>query len=580
MGVLKKLAWFFKKEKWSYFFGILALLLIAILNLLPVKIMGRVTDYIETSTLTKELLFFYVFSLLAIAISVYGLRYLWRICIFGSGMKLERKFRNDLFNHFTKMSSAFYHENRVGDLMAHATNDVSAIQRLAGGGILQAADAIITGTSVLLTMAFTISIKLTLVAIIPLPLMILGSRYLGKKLHATFFKAQEAFSEMNNRVHESVAGIKVTKAFGREEKEIEKFITETNDVDAKNMIVTRYDSMFDPLISTVVAMSFVLVFIFGLKLREIGEITTGNFMSFVTYIYYLIWPMLAFGFFYNTIERGSVAYERIEALLSIPPDITNHENALEIEPKGKLSVNIKEFSYPDNIELKILQNFKFDLLAGQTLGLVGRTGSGKSTLIKILLREYDNYVGKISFGEHELAAYDIHYLRKSIGYVPQEQFLFSMSILDNIRFAKPEASLEEVMEVAKVASVHEDIMGFEMQYDTLIGERGVSLSGGQRQRIAIARALLLSPELLILDDSLSAVDAKTEEAILDALKKNRKDKTTIISAHRLSAIAHAQLILVVEDGKISERGNHHTLMEEDGWYAEVYRQQELSKESK
>ena len=579
MGVLKKLFWFFKKEKWSYIIGILSLLLIAVLNLLPVKIIGRLTDYIDTHTLTAELLFFYVVSLLVLALAIYGLRYLWRICIFGVSMKLEKKLRNDLFSHFTKMSAAFYHNNRVGDLMAHATNDVKSVQRLAGGGVLQAVDAIMTGVSVLCAMAFTISLKLTLVAIIPLPLIIFGSQFLGKKLHSTFFKAQEAFSDMNNRVHETVAGIKVTKSFGQEEQEIKKFINDTEDVKQKNMVVAKYDSFFDPLITMVITLSFVLVFVYGLKLMQNNEISTGDMVSFISYIYSLIWPMMAFGFFYNNIERGSVAYERIEKLLSVNEDIINHENAITELPKGKLVVNIKSFCYPDSPQTKVLDKFKFSLNSGETLGLVGKTGSGKSTLIKLLLREYDNYVGKIKYGEYQLVEYDLLYLRKAIGYVPQEQFLFSMSILDNIKFGKPEATFEEVEKVAKIAAIHDDIMEFSDKYETMVGERGVSLSGGQRQRLAIARALLLDPELLILDDSLSAVDAKTEEAILNSLKNNRQNKTTIISAHRLSALAHAQLILVVEGGCIIEQGTHQSLMENEGWYAMVYHQQELSKEA-
>ena len=579
MGVLKKLFWFFKKEKWSYIIGILSLLLIAILNLLPVKIIGKLTDYIDTHTLTAELLFWCVISLLFLALTIYGLRYLWRICIFGVSMKLEKKLRNDLFEHFTKMSAAFYHNNRVGDLMAHATNDVKSVQRLAGGGVLQAVDAVMTGASVLCAMAFTISFKLTLVAIIPLPLIIFGAQFLGKKLHSTFFKAQEAFSDMNNRVHETVAGIKVTKSFGQEESEIEKFIGDTEDVKQKNMLVAKYDSYFDPLITMVITLSFVFVFMYGLKLMQNNEISTGDMVSFISYIYSLIWPMMAFGFFYNTIERGNVAYERIETLLNVKEDIINHDDAVAEIPRGKLAVNIKSFSYPDNPDTRVLDKFKFTLNSGETLGLVGKTGSGKSSLIKLLLREYDNYEGTIKFGQHKLMEYDILYLRKAIGYVPQEQFLFSMSILDNIKFGNPEATFEEVEKVAKIAAIHEDIMGFPAKYETLVGERGVSLSGGQRQRLAIARALLLDPELLILDDSLSAVDAKTEEAILDSLKNSRANKTTIISAHRLSALAHAQLILVVESGSIIEQGNHQSLMANEGWYAMVYHQQELSREA-
>lgn len=576
MRIFKELGWFFKEEKWSYFWGIIALLIIAILNLIPPLIMGELIDLIDSGTLTSPKLITMLLYIIVLAFIVYALRYVWRICIFGAAFRLERNMRGSLFKHFTKMDSTFYHEHRVGDLMAHATNDLKSVQRVAGGGVLQLADALMTGIFVIAAMAFTIHWKLTVVALLPMPIMIIGSQILSKKLHITFAKAQEAFSDMNNRTHEAVSGIKVTKTFGQEEAEIQRFKEETEDVYQKNMAVTKYDAAFDPLIMIVIVLCFILVFLVGALLIKDGELTIGQLVAFVSYTHLLIWPMLAFGFLYNTVERGNVSYERIKTLFKMQSDIKNIEQPILIKPKGNIQVDIGSYTYP-NEEVPVLQNINFTLQQGETLGIVGKTGSGKTTLIKLLLRDYDTS-GTILYDGHDIKEYHLDTLHQTIGYVPQDQFLFSTTIEDNIRFGNIEASLEEVQQAAKIACVHEDIMGFEEAYKTIIGERGVSLSGGQKQRIAIARALLLNPEILILDDALSAVDAKTEESILEALKNNRQHKTTIIVAHRLSAINHARLILVLEEGRIEERGNHASLLNNQGWYAEIFSKQELYKE--
>lgn len=578
MRIFKELGWFFKEEKWSYIWGIGSLLVIAILNLLPPKIMGELIDLIDSGTLTSSKLIMAIIYIIVLAFIVYAMRYVWRICIFGASFRLERKVRANLFRHFTKMSSSFYHEHRVGDLMAHATNDLKSVQRVAGGGILQLADALITGASVILAMAFSIHWKLTLIVLIPMPLMIIGSQILSKKLHATFMKAQEAFSDMNNRTHEAVSGIKVTKTFGQEEAEIERFQDETEDVYNKYMAVVKYDAAFDPLITIVIVLCFILVFIAGAMFIKDGEITIGQLVAFINYVHLLVWPMLAFGFLYNTVERGNVSYERIKSLLNMQPDIKNIENSITAIPKGVLDVNIDSYTYPED-EIHVLESINFHLGQGETLGVVGKTGAGKTTLIKLLLREYDTN-GEILYDGKDIKKYHLDTLHQTIGYVPQDQFLFSTTIEDNILFGNRNATFEEVQAAARIACVDEDIMGFEEQYQTIIGERGVSLSGGQKQRIAIARALLLNPEILILDDALSAVDAKTEESILEALKSNRDNKTTIIVAHRLSAIKHANLILVLEEGKISERGNHTELIHNNGWYAEIFNKQELYREVK
>lgn len=574
MQIFKKLSWFFKQEKKSYFGGIFALAVIAVLNLFPPMITGGIIDQIEFNELTYETVIVSAVVLVVNALIMFFMRYLWRICIFGSAFRLERILRFRLFEHFTKMSSNFFQKYRVGDLMAHATNDLRSIQRLAGLGVLQLADALITGSSVLFAMIVFVDLKLTLITLIPMPFMIIGSQVIGKRLHTTFTAAQQAFSSMNNRTHESVSGIKVTKTFGQEQEEIESFREETYDVYKKNMRTVMYDAAFDPMIEIIIIACYVLLFIFGAGMIQSGDVTLGNLVAMVNYMNMLIWPMLAFGFLYNNIERGNVSYERIEELLSIKSDIQNIDHPIDKIPTGDIFFDVHSFAYGQK-DTPVLEDIKFELKQRQTLGIAGKTGSGKTTLVKLMLREYDHYKGTICFGDSEIYKYDVDKYHKAFGYVPQDQFLFSATVADNIRFGCMEASMDEVIAAAKMASVHEDIEGFAQGYETVVGERGVSLSGGQKQRIAIARALLLNPEVLILDDSLSAVDAKTEERILEALRVNRENKTTIIVAHRFSAIKHANLILVLDEGKVKERGTHNELIKQDGWYAYINSQQEL-----
>lgn len=574
MGIFKRLAWFFKQEKKAYISGVMALFFIALVNLIPPKIMGDIIDEISSGKLTKASLLLSIGILMVNAIFIFVMRYIWRICIFGAAFRLERVLRLRLFEHFAEMSATFFQKYRVGDLMAHATNDLKSVQRVAGAGVLQLADALITGGTVLCAMMFGISFKLTLLTLLPMPLMIIGSQVLSKRLHATFTVSQQAFSNMNNRTYESIAGIKVTKTFGQEQAEIEQFTEETFDVYKKYMKVVKFDSAFDPLIEIVVLLCYIALFIFGATFIQQGEITVGNLVTLVTYMNMLIWPMLAFGFLYNTVERGNVSYGRIETLLHIQPEIKDKEHAIASIPSGDITFAVASFTYP-NETVAVVKDIKFKLQQGDTLGIVGKTGAGKTTLIKLLLREYDQYQGDIQFGDNEISDYQLAFYYDAIGYVPQDQFLFSASVEDNIRFGRSNATRDEVVAAAKMAAVHEDILGFSNGYETIVGERGVSLSGGQKQRLAIARALLLEPEVLILDDALSAVDAKTEEQILSMLKANRKNKTTIVVAHRFSAVKHAQSIIVMEHGTIIERGTHEELVEQNGWYYQIYAQQEL-----
>lgn len=574
MGIFKDLFWFFKQEKKYYITGVLMLVLVSILTLIPPYVVGIVVDKIITGTLTKTELFQWVGVLFGIAVVTYIIRYIWRIMIFGPSIRLGKQLRSQLYEHFTRMSPQFYHKRRIGDLMAHSTNDIQAIEGTAGEGVLTLIDSLTLGGMVVIMMAVAIHFPLTLIVLIPMPFMAWATSYYGKLLHERFYKAQGAFSDLNDKVQENVSGVRVIKAFGQEEAEKEAFRQQSADVVNKNIAVARIDALFDPTIQLIVGMSFFLAIGFGswFVVKEI--ISLGELVTFTMYLGMLIWPMLAMGFLFNIVERGRASYDRIRKLLSIKEDITDKENALEYVPSGEVCYELKTYSFPES-EQVVLQDIKVRIEQGQTLGIVGKTGAGKTTFLRLLLREFDCTSGDILIDGISIYDFKREYLRRAIGYVPQEHFLFSATIAQNIAFGKADATLEEIYRAAKIACIHEDIERLPEGYDTVVGERGVTLSGGQKQRISIARAILLNPEILILDDSLSAVDAKTEEAIVEELRRIRSDKTTLISAHRLSAIEHADQIIVLDQGRIIERGNHQELLEQDGWYAEMYRHQQL-----
>lgn len=574
MRVFLDLMWFFKMHKLRYLTGVSLLMLVAVLSLIPPHVVGVLVTAIQHHTLTRAELLYWVVVLAGTATVVYVLRYAWRILLFGAAMQLSALLREKLYRHFTRLSPQFYHRNRIGDLMAHSTNDVQAIEATATDGVLTLVDSITTGTVVITTMVATISWQLTLIALIPMPVMAFATSYYGKLMHVRFHKAQAAFADITEKTQESIAGVRVIKAFGQEDVETESFASLSADVVQKNVAVARIDALFDPTISMVVGVSYLLSVGFGGLYVTRGTITLGELTTFVLYLGQLIWPMLAFGWLFNIVERGRASNDRVRTLLAVQEDIVNRPGARDVVPSGDVEFKVSSFFYPETTEAA-LEDIFFTLKKGQILGVVGRTGSGKTTLLKLLLREFDVQDGDIAIGGQSIYGVTLEGLRGAIAYVPQDHYLFSASVADNIAFARATATQDEIHQAARLAAVHEDILRFTDGYATLVGERGVTLSGGQKQRLSIARALLMDAEILILDDSLSAVDARTEAQILESLRLARKQRTTLIATHRLSAVEGADLILVMDDGCVVERGSHVQLLRQDGVYAAMYERQQL-----
>lgn len=578
MGIFKKLGWFFKEEKKRYIIGILFLALTSLANLVPPRVLGLMADELDKGHISWGQYGALILAIIAAAVALYILRYFWRKQIWGGAAELERKMRTRLFNHFMIMDKTFYQRHRTGDLMAHATNDVTAIQNVAGDGVLTLVDSLIMGLSTMIAMIVFVDFRLTIIALLPLPFLAWGAWKLGDHLHVAFDKSQAAFSRLNNKTQESVSGIKVLKTFGQGKEDtaaFEKMVDETIKI---NKHVFVWDSLFDPLGTLIIGLTYAITIIYGGLLVKQNILSVGQLVSFIAYIGNMVWPMFAIGYLFNILERGSASYDRVEKLLnekSLITDESADETLTAKDIEGDLDYNIKSFAYPDEKDISVLKNIDFTLKPGQTLGLVGRVGSGKTTIIQLLLREFDNYEGKITLNGHDIREIPLNVLLREISYVPQNNYLFSTSIQNNISFSQIDADNNQVVEAAKKSDLHNDILQMPRAYQTLVGENGISLSGGQKQRMAIARALLKHSQILILDDALSAVDAKTENEILKSLKKERKGKTTLIATHRLTAVKNADLILVLKNGRIIERGSHDDLLQENGWYADMWRRQEL-----
>ncbi|WP_010283562.1 ABC transporter ATP-binding protein [Bacillus timonensis] len=573
-SVLGKLGWFFKQYWKRYTVAILLLTLVGILEVIPPKLIGVAIDEIHIGTLTSEKIIQYLLFLVGLAIVIYGITYVWMYQLFGGAFLVERILRGRYMRHLLKMKPSFYEKNRTGDLMARATNDLKSVSQTAGFGILTLVDSSIFMLTILFTMGFLISWKLTLAALIPLPIMAIVMNIYGKKIHERFMEAQESFGTLNDQVLESIAGIRVIRAYVQEKADEQRFHNLTEDVFRKNINVAKIDALFDPTMKILVGISYLIGLGYGAYLVFHNDITLGELVSFNVYLGMMIWPMFAIGELINIMQRGNASLDRVNETLAYQPDVENHESTRKVELPEQIDFRHVTFQYPTST-VKNLKDVTVTINRGDTLGVVGKTGSGKTTFVKQLLREYPVGEGELLISGTRIEHIAMEDLHGWIGYVPQDHVLFSRSVRENILFGKKDATDVELEKAIELAAFRKDLTMLPEGLRTLVGEKGVALSGGQKQRISIARALLVNPEILILDDSLSAVDAKTETKIIENIRKERSEKTTIITTHRLSAVEHADWIIVLEDGRIVEEGTHEQLLALKGWYKEQYDRQQV-----
>lgn len=575
-SVLFKLDWFFKQEKKRYIIAVALLLIANITEILPPWLIGKTIDYINGGNLTSKLFYEIFGGFILLVLVGYVIHFYWRYLLFNGSQLLESLMRRKLMSKFLTMSPGFYEKHRTGDLMARATNDLSALRQTVGFGILTLIDSTTYLMTILLMMGFSVSWKLTIAALLPLPLLAWIEQRLGKKIHQKYTISQDAFGQLNDDVLESIEGVRVTRAFAQEGEQNRKFQQMTTDVVQKFMAVERLDALFKPLTIIVTTISFVIALGYGSYLVNQGEMTIGGLVSFNVYLNMMVWPMFAIGLLFNIMQRGNASLDRVMEVLNEKDIVADAVDTL-VPDDHHVAFQSVQFQYPTSENVN-LANIDIELPAGATLGIVGPTGSGKTTLIKQILKEYPLGDGNITLGGINLNSMTKQQLREKIGYVSQENILFSRSVRENILFGRPNATEQEIAHAIELASFTEDVQRLPEGLNTLVGEKGIAISGGQKQRISIARAMIKDPDILILDDSLSAVDAKTETNIITNIQSERHGKTTIISTHRLSAVQHADLIVVLEHGQIIQRGTHQTLADEEGWYKEQFERQQLKEE--
>ncbi|MDD2912568.1 MAG: ABC transporter ATP-binding protein [Candidatus Bipolaricaulis anaerobius] len=553
------------RYRWRLLTGVLALFVVDALQLIaPLVVRSAVNDLVAG---TGEHLVRYALYLVVIAAVVFGFRFLWRILLFGAGRLIERDMRNRLYAHLLKLSPAYYVEHSTGDLMAHATNDLEAVRRSCSQGVLMASDAVIM-ISVSLAAMIGISPVLTLYAFIPLPFITLAVMGFGRLIHRRFERAQAAFSALTERVREALSGVRLLRAFAREEGIEGAFsVTNRENVEA-NMALTRVSGVFDPAVGLLAGLGTVIILWFGGRGVLGGTLSLGDLVAFMNYLGMMVWPMMAIGWVVNTLQQGAASMKRLDRIFAEEPDITSPAEPLPMPSSRRIEFRDLTFTYPGTARPS-LRDVNLVVEEGTTLGVVGLTGSGKSTLVRLLPRLYDPPPGTVLLGGVDIRLLDLGELRGQIAMAPQDVFLFSATLRENIAYGRPEASEDEVWEAARLAGLAEEVASFPDGLDTIVGERGVTLSGGQRQRVGIARALLLNAPILILDDVLSSVDAQVEEEILGHLRGVLERRTAIVVAHRITAVREADHIIVLDGGRIVEQGDHSHLVRLGGLYARL-----------
>lgn len=573
MNIFIKLRWYFQQQWRRYLLAVLILCAISVIAMVPPWLTGGIVDAASEGSLTGDQLFMQVSIMIAIGFAAYGLRYLWRMLLYHASFQLAAVLRQKIYQHLMLMAPDFFQQYRTGDMMARATNDINAVEMTAGDGVLAMVDGVLTAVVVLSILLFLLNWQLTFMALLPWPFLSYYMWRIGKQLHQAFGEAQACFSQLNDVVQENMGAIRVVKGFGQEAHQQAHFAAIAAQATAANLRVAHIDAKYDPAISLTIGLSFFITVAGGAWYIHQGVMSVGELTSFTIYLGYMIWPMFAVGWLLNIVERGSAAYARIEQLLATPPSIEDKGELTTIK-NAQVIWQVKQFNYPGN-EQQVLQDINVTVGHGGTLGIVGPVGAGKTSLVQLLLRCYQHSGVNIILGGHALEDYRLAGLRQHIAVVPQDPFLFSTTIAENITFAQPHASLQAIRQAARVADIDQDIMAFSDQYQTLVGERGITLSGGQKQRLAIARAILCDAPILVMDDALSAVDVETEKHILHALRQYRRDRTLIVVCHRLSAVRDADHIIVLQAGRMTESGNHVSLLQQQGWYAQMFNYQQI-----
>ncbi|MES2316332.1 MAG: ATP-binding cassette domain-containing protein [Pseudomonadota bacterium] len=543
--------------------------------LIPRKI-GAMIDGLAAHSLSRADLLSDIAQLLGMGLAIYVLRVGWRLRLFAAAYQLGVELRTRFYARLSAQGPAFYQKQRTGDLMALATNDIDAIEMAAGEAMLAGFDGTLTLVMVLGIMMLGVDWRLASIALLPFPLMALAFWRISRHIHVAAGDSLKCFSALNDHVQESLTGVRTLRALGLEQRSAAQFSELAAAAADASLRAQKWEAAYEPAVGWTLTAASALTLGLGGYLVWNAQLTIGALTSFTMYLGQLIWPMFAAGWVLSLIERGRAALARLQPLLDAPLTVDDHGTLTELAD-GPLLLHAVSYTYPGQL-VPALSSISLTLQPGQTLGLVGPTGAGKSTLLRVLLRQVTPQHGQVSWGGPALHDYTLAALRGALSWVPQESFLFSATIADNIALARPGATRAQVEHAADMAAIHDDILRFPAGYDTHVGERGITLSGGQRQRVAIARSLLAESTLLLLDDALSAVDTGTETRILEHLDEMRRahpQRSAIIASHRLSAVVNADLIVVLRDGRITEAGTHDALLERDGWYASQWRYQQL-----
>ena len=575
MNAFQFICQYLKRHKVQYVLGILTLFIVDFANIFIPKLTGVITDGLTAHSLDWSGVKFNLLCILLLGLLLAVGRFFWRFFLFGASRSIEMELRNDMFAHLEKMDVEYYNEHKTGDLMTRFTSDLNAVRMSIGPAVIAVFDASVMTVMVIFQMMYYVSIKLTLITIIPMLFILFGEIYYGKMIRPLFTERQEAVSDLTDYVQESFSGIRVIKAFVREKSQRYRFLKENQNTMDKNLKIAKIQSIVIPLLDVLIGLSSLLTLIYGGYLALLGDITLGRFVAFNQYINMLVWPMLACGDSVNMFSQGAASIRRIQDIFESQPEIHDSEQTKAVDAiSGEITFNHLTFIHRGHSE-PTLSDITLHVPAGTTLAIIGRTGNGKSTLVNLLLHLYNTKPGMLFIDGKDINTIPLKTLRENIGYVPQDNFLFSDTLKSNISFGTDNMDMEMITSATQAACIHENIVQFPDGYETIVGERGVTLSGGQKQRSSIARALMKNAPILILDDALSAVDTDTEEHILANLKKNRAGKTTILIAHRISTIQNADIIMVLENGTAAEIGNHASLMEKHGIYYDMFEKQQL-----